>query len=96
MQERSVTVDPSTVFHRVLRYAPELEKRMRWYQDYRSTSWHVDETYIKVGGEWQYLFRAADPSDPSKVDGSTGGSRNPVFETRLRKKVNDVVFTDLK
>jgi transposase-like protein len=44
----------------VHRYAPELEKRVRWYQGYRATSWRVDETYVKVGGRWKYLFRAVD------------------------------------
>ena len=50
MQERGVEVDPSTLFRWVQRYAPELEKRVRWYQGYRVTSWRVDETYVKVGG----------------------------------------------
>jgi len=36
MQERGVGVDASTVFRWVQRYAPELEKRVRWYQGYRS------------------------------------------------------------
>ena len=27
---------------------------------YRATSWRVDETYVKVGGRWKYLFRAVD------------------------------------
>jgi len=30
------------------------------YQGYGSTSWRVDETYVKVGGRWKYLFRAVD------------------------------------
>ena len=33
---------------------------MRWYQGYRSSSWRVDETYVRVGGKWKYLFRAVD------------------------------------
>jgi len=53
-------VDPSTVMRWVHRYAPELEKRVRRYQGYRATSWRVDETYVKVGGKWKYLFRAVD------------------------------------
>jgi hypothetical protein len=57
MQERGVEVAPSTLFRWVQRYAPKLEKRVRWYQGYRSTSWRVDETYIKVGGRWTYLFQ---------------------------------------
>ncbi len=59
-EERGVEVDPSTLFRWVQRYAPELEKRVRAYQRYCSTSWRVDETYIKVGGRWKYLFREVD------------------------------------
>lgn len=60
MHERGVEVDPSTIMRWVHRYAPELEKRVRAYQGYGSTSWRVDETYVKVGGRWKYLFRAVD------------------------------------
>ena len=60
MQERGVEVDASTIFRWVQRYAPEFEKRIRWYQGYRLSSWRVDETYVKVGGQWKYLFRAVD------------------------------------
>ena len=44
----------------VQRYAPEIEKRVRPYQGHRSGSWRVDETYVRVGGRWRYLFRAVD------------------------------------
>lgn len=60
MQERGVQVDASTIFRWVQRYAPEIEKRVRWYQGYRSGSWRVDETYVRVGGQWKYLVRAVD------------------------------------
>src|SRR4029453_10890656 len=40
--------------------APEIEKRVRPYQGHRSGSWRVDETYVRVGGRWRYLFRAVD------------------------------------
>lgn len=60
MQERGVEVDPTTIMRWIHRYAPELEKRARRFQRYGSTSWRVDETYIKVGGRWKYLFRAVD------------------------------------
>jgi transposase-like protein len=60
MQERGVSVDPSTIFRWVQRYAPEIEKRVRRYQGPRSGSWRVDETYVRVGGKWKYLFRAID------------------------------------
>ena len=60
MQERGVNVDPSTIFRWVQRYAPEIEKRVRRYQGFRSGSWRMDETYVRVGGRWKYLFRAVD------------------------------------
>src|SRR5687768_15179753 len=60
MQERGVAVAPSTIFRWVQRYAPEIEKRIRLYQGPRSGSWTVDETYVRVGGKWKYLFRAVD------------------------------------
>ena len=60
MSERGVSVHPSTIFRWVQRYAPEIEKRVRPYQGHRSGSWRVDETYVRVGGRWRYLFRAVD------------------------------------
>jgi transposase, IS6 family len=60
MTERGVNVDPSTIFRWVQRYAPEIEKRVRPYQGPRSGSWRIDETYVRVGGKWKYLFRAID------------------------------------
>jgi transposase, IS6 family len=60
MEERGVAVDPSTIFRWVQHYAPEIEKRIRLYRGPRSGSWRVDETYVRVGGKWKYLFRAVD------------------------------------
>src|SRR3712207_932610 len=60
LSERGVAVDPSTILRWVQRYASEIEKRIRPYQGPRSGSWRVDETYIRVGGKWKYLFRAVD------------------------------------
>ena len=52
MGERGVSVDHSTIYRWVQKYAPEIEKRLRWqWRQPRSTSWRVDETYIKVRGQ---------------------------------------------
>src|SRR3954452_18959716 len=40
--------------------APELEKRMRRHLRPCRGPWHVDETYIRVNGQWRYLYRAVD------------------------------------
>ena len=45
----------------VQRFAPEMEKRLRWqWRRPQSTSWRIDETYVKVRGKWAYLYRALD------------------------------------
>ncbi len=59
LAERGVNVDHSTIYRWVQRYAPEMEKRLRWY--WRNPSdlcpWHMDETYVKVNGRWAYLYQ---------------------------------------
>ena len=60
MDERGVSVDHSTIWRWVDRYAPELERRLRPHLQPRIPVWRVDETYIRVGGEWTYLYRAVD------------------------------------
>jgi IS6 family transposase len=60
MAERGIAVDHTTLYRWAQRYAPELEKRTLGYQNRLSLSWRVDETYIKVRGQWKYLFRAID------------------------------------
>ncbi len=53
LAERGVSVDCSTIYRWVQRYAPEMEKRLRWYwkRPGFARSWRVDETYIKVKGK---------------------------------------------
>ena len=49
MVERGVPVDHSTIYRWVQKYAREIEKRQRWHwRRPQSTSWRVDETYVKV------------------------------------------------
>ena len=61
MTERGVAVDHSTIYRWVQRFAPEMEKRLRWqWRRPQSVSWRIDETYIKVRGKWAYLYRALD------------------------------------
>ncbi len=60
MAERGIEVDHSTINRWVLKYAPELDKRIRPHLQSTNDSWRVDETYIKVKGQWRYLYRAVD------------------------------------
>src|SRR5687767_2387166 len=60
--ERGLQVDHSTIGRWVLRYAPELNKRIRREIRPPNRSWRVDETYVRVAGKWTYLYRAVDSS----------------------------------
>ena len=60
MSERKLFVDPSTIWRWVQRYAPELTVRIRRELKPTNGSWRTDETYVRVAGQWTYLFRAVD------------------------------------
>src|SRR5215470_1056493 len=60
MAERNLHVDHVTIWRWVRRYAPELNRRCRRELKPTSGSWRVDETYIRVAGAWNYLYRAVD------------------------------------
>jgi putative transposase len=60
MAERGIDVDHSTVHRWAIKLLPVLEKAFRRRKRAVGTSWRVDETYIKVKGQWKYLYRAVD------------------------------------
>jgi hypothetical protein len=58
MGKRGVHLDHTTMYRWAKRYAPEIEKRLRWAwrrSGWRG-SWHVDETYIKIRGQLLRYF----------------------------------------
>ena len=67
MAERGVSVDHSTVHRWAVKLLPVLEKAFRLRKRPVGKSWRMDETYIRVKGEWRYLYRAVD-KDGNTVD----------------------------
>ena len=86
MAERGVSVDHSTIYRWVQKYAPEIEKRLRWHwRRPRSGSWRVDETYVKVRGKWSYLYRAVDKLG-NTIDFYLSPTRNTMAAKRFLAK----------
>jgi len=60
LAERGVTVDHVSIYRWVQRFAPEFIEAARPCRHAPGDRWFVDETYVKVAGEWAYLYRAVD------------------------------------
>lgn len=60
MAERGFEVDHSSVHRWVIKLVPLFEKAFRKHKRPVGNSWRMDETYVKVRGQWKYLYRAVD------------------------------------
>jgi transposase-like protein len=60
IKERGFDVDHSTIQRWVVDYAPPLEHAFRQKKKRPSRRWRLDETYIRVKGQWKYFYRAVD------------------------------------
>jgi transposase, IS6 family len=60
LAERGVTVDHVTVYRWVQTFTPEFIAAARPARHAAGDRWFVDETYVKVAGQWTYLYRAID------------------------------------
>jgi transposase-like protein len=63
LAERGVTVDHVSVYRWVQRFTPKLIEAARPGRHAPGNRWFVDETYVKVAGQWTYLYRAVDQHD---------------------------------
>ena len=92
MQERGVFVDHSSINRWAIRFLPLLEKVFRKHKRPVGVSWRMDETYIKVKGQWKYLYRAVDKAGKT-VDFLLTAKRDKAAAMRFFEKsiqANDV------
>ena len=58
MAERGLSIAHTTIMRWVHHYIPEFERRWNRFAQPVGASWRLDETYVKVRGEWVYLYPA--------------------------------------
>jgi putative transposase len=85
LEERGVEVDHATIQRGVVKYSPELEEAFHRRKRPVWVSWRMDETYIKVKGQWRYLYRAVDKHGQT-IDFLLTEQRDPEAARRLLKK----------
>jgi hypothetical protein len=60
MADRGVDVSGRTILRWLQKFGPALSDQIRRCRKPVSTTWLVDETYVKIRHEWHYLFRGVD------------------------------------
>ena len=60
MSERGINVNHSTINRWVVKFSKELMHKFQSKKKPVNNSWRTDETYIKMKGDWYYLYRAVD------------------------------------
>lgn len=87
LAERGVTVDPSTIYDWVHTFTPLFLEAARRHRRPVGKRWRVDETLLKIGRRWRYLFRAIDEYgqvvDVSLSDHRDAASAQVFFEQAL-------------
>lgn len=85
MEERGLPMAHTTIMRWVHQYGPNLDERVRLHLKPTNDSWRVDEKYIKVKGQWMYLYRAVD-SEGITIDFYLSESRDKQAAKRFFKK----------
>src|SRR5512133_1666866 len=60
LAERGISVDHVTIYRWVRRFTRLLAEAARPCRHAVGDRWQVDETYVKVAGQWRYVYRAID------------------------------------
>ena len=78
--ERGVHVDPSTIFDWVQQFTPLYQEAARPRRRRVGDRWSIDETYLRIAGQWSYAFRAID-EEGQVIDVSVSPTRDTAAAT---------------
>ena len=84
-EDRGLFLTHTTILRWVHQYGPELDKWIRQRLKQTNASWRIDETYVKVKGQWMYLYRVVD-SKGNTIDFYLSKSRNHKAAKRFFQK----------
>jgi IS6 family transposase len=62
LADRGIDVSGRTILRWVQKFGPALADQIRRHRKPVSTTWLVDETYVRILGKWHYLYRGVDDS----------------------------------
>lgn len=94
MEERGVNVDHATLNRWVIKYSASLALEAKKRKRPVATSWRLDETYIKIKGQWVYLYRAVDKFGDT-IDFMLSEHRDEAAATAfIKKAINANGFPD--
>ncbi len=93
MEERGLSMAHTTIMRWVHQYGPELDERVRRHLKSTNDSWRVDETYVKIKGQWMYLYRAVD-SEGNTIDFCLSESRDKQAYTDVHARGEYPKFLD--
>jgi putative transposase len=85
LEERGVPIDHATIQRWVVKDSPQLEEAFHRRKRPVWVSWRMDETYIKVKGQWYYLYRAVDKTSQT-IDFLLTEQRDEEAALRFLKK----------
>ncbi|MEQ9470641.1 MAG: IS6 family transposase [Roseitalea porphyridii] len=100
LAERGVDVSYETIRRWCLKFGPTFARRIRVQRQLPSSTWHIDEVFMKIGGRQHYLWRAVD-SEGEVVDVLLQSRRNTTaakkflrHAMRVRLATPQTVVTD--
>lgn len=89
MTERGVDLDHATLNRWICRYARLVADASQYRKRPTDRSWRMDETYVKVKGDWVYLYRAIDKFGKT-LDFTLSKRRNKAAATKFFARALEV------